>query len=482
MHEDINIIRQDVRKICERTTAVEGRVGTLEDEMRLVHPSYTYSAGKINCETDCSYYNLENSLNLSSLPHDERPVSSWKNICTVYLDFVLYTIVDLDMNQQTIITYIWFYMSWRHELLSWDSDEFCGIESLFVPSSSFYWKPDLYVYEMTESDGSTPVTSYFNLDNDGTISNAFPLRVISTCNLDLFKFPFDSQTCRMTFRSYLYTVKELAMLAVSDSHKVLKNSIEVFFSKGDWNLSNITVWNDTYGFLDNAYTVVIYEITLKRTPVIYIINLIIPACFLVILDIFSMFIQSYEERLSFKINVVLGFSVLLLILNNMLPSSNSLPMLGIFCCVCIAMMVLSIIGTILSCYILDQSVNHQHVSPWLKTIILKYMAQALCFSRAFYPHKLTKNISMDTEPKTKASDNVQRKKNLQEKDNLEVRLLKRLLLEILKIHERLTLPNNEEDVKLEWLKVAQVIDRLIFILYLLTVTTVFIVLIYSWTK
>ncbi|XP_072278841.1 5-hydroxytryptamine receptor 3C-like [Pyxicephalus adspersus] len=181
---------------------------------------------------------------------------------------------------------------------------------------------------MTESDSKAPLILYYSLETDGTIANSMPFRIVSTCNLDLYRFPFDIQTCSMTFRSYLYTVKELVMLAMADSSKVLKNSREVFVSKGDWDLLDITVRNDTYGFLDDAYSVVVYEITIKRAPVIYIINLIVPAVFLVILDICSMFIQAYEERLVFKINVVLGFSVLLLILNNMLPTSDSLPMLG----------------------------------------------------------------------------------------------------------------------------------------------------------
>ncbi|XP_018423554.1 PREDICTED: 5-hydroxytryptamine receptor 3A-like [Nanorana parkeri] len=448
------------------------------------HPVIAYMTyvGNVNGDSNCSFYNLEKSLNLSSLPSDERPVSNWKDVCNVSLDFILYTIIRLDMNQQAITTYIWFQMTWQHKLMSWDSERFCGINSLFIPSSSIVWKPDLYVYEMTESDQKPSVISYFNMKNDGAISNSFPLRVVSTCKLYLYKFPFDTQTCTMTFRSYLYTVKELVMLAKSDSYRVLKNSQEVFSSKGEWSLLNITVQNETYGFLDNAYSVVIYKITIKRAPAIYIINLIIPACFLVILDIHSMFIQSYKSRLTFKINVILGFSVLLLILNNMLPPSDSLPMLGIFCCVCIAMMVLSIIGTILSFYLLEHSATPQHVSPWLKTLVLKYMARALCFKKEFYSEKLTKSGTLDKETQTKDSGEVQRKKDLQEKDSLEVKLLKRMLIEILRIQERFTLAKSEEDAKSEWFKVAKVIDRMVLILYLLAVMTVLIILIYAWAK
>lgn len=70
-------------------------------------------------------------------------------------------------------------------------------------------------------------------------------------------------------------------------------------------------------------------------PILYVINLIVPAGFLVLVDVASMFIpMEGGERLGFKITVVLGFSVLLLILNDLLPNSEVTPILGESCTVC----------------------------------------------------------------------------------------------------------------------------------------------------
>ncbi|CAJ0966493.1 unnamed protein product [Ranitomeya imitator] len=103
--------------------------------------------GEASCETDCGFYDLLASLNITDPPPDERPVTDWRNVTTVYLDFTLYAIVKLDMNQQTVISYVWFYMSWQNEFLLWDPDDFCGIESLLIPSD-YFWKPDLYISEI----------------------------------------------------------------------------------------------------------------------------------------------------------------------------------------------------------------------------------------------------------------------------------------------------------------------------------------------
>ncbi|XP_075043547.1 5-hydroxytryptamine receptor 3A-like [Mixophyes fleayi] len=373
-------------------------------------------------------------------------------------------------------------LSWQNDFITWNPDDFCGIESIFIPSD-YFWKPNVYVYEMTESNNNVPVFSYYKLNNDGEIDKSYPLRVVSTCHLDLFKFPFDSQICRLTFGSYVYTVTDLIMVPMANSSQVDKNSKEAFVSKGDWKLINITVHNITFGFLDKGFSEVIYEIAIQREPIIYIINLIIPACFLVFLDIASMLIQSYEERLNFKINVILGFSMLLLILNNIMPQSDTTPMLGIFCCVCMAMMVLSVIGSICSSYILELSATLPHVPPWLKTLVLHYLAYILCFRRTFNKQELVADGAMDkgSEVEMKTFTRNQRKDLPKVKDSPVVKLLKMVLFEILKIHQELTLAKNEEEAKSEWFKVVLVIDRLILILYFITVVVIAIILIIVWS-
>ncbi|XP_075043546.1 5-hydroxytryptamine receptor 3A-like [Mixophyes fleayi] len=386
-----------------------------------------------------------------------------------------------DMNQQTVVLYVWLSLSWQNDFISWNPDDFCGIKSLFIPSD-YFWKPDVYVYEMTESD-KIPVISYYKLNNDGKIEKSYPLRLVSTCHLDLFKFPFDTQVCRVTFGSYIYTVMDLIMVPKTNSSQVVKNSKEAFISKGDWKLINITVHNLTYGFLDKGFSQVIYEITIQREPILYIINLIVPACFMVFLDIASMLIQSYEERLNFKINVILGFSVLLLILNNIMPQSDTTPLLGIFCCVCMAMMVLSIIGNICSSYMLELSATLPHVPPWLKTLVLHYLAYILCFRRTFNKQELVADGAMHkgSEVEMKTFTKNKRKNPQKVKDSPEVKLLKMVLVEILKIHQELILAKNEEEAKSEWFKVVLVIDRLIIILYFLTVVGIVIILINVWS-
>ncbi|XP_072278946.1 5-hydroxytryptamine receptor 3A-like isoform X2 [Pyxicephalus adspersus] len=385
-----------------------------------------------------------------------------------------------------MITYIWFNMAWENEFISWDPADYCGIEQILISDSNF-WLPDLYVYEMTESDNNIPVIPYFTVTHKGKIINAKPLRIVSSCNLNIFKFPFDEQTCSLTFGPYIHSVADLIMLAKTNSSQVDKNSKDIFVSKGDWTLVSITVENGNFTSEGVGYSEVQYQITIKRAPVVYIINLIIPACFMVILDVSSMFIELRTgERLGFKITVVLGFSVLLLILNDMLPNSDNPPVLGIFCCVCLAVMVISIIGSIFTSYMLMLSETQPTVPHWIKTWIMRHLARILLFNMKSHKQKLMVNDTekgTTYEKKPEPSKAIEMKKrDVQKETNvpLEVKLLKRLLVEVLKIHQELIHSKNQNDAKSDWHFAAVVVDRLVLIVYLIIVIIMFAVVINVW--
>nr|DBA17005.1 TPA: hypothetical protein GDO54_002522 [Pyxicephalus adspersus] len=270
-------------------------------------------------------------------------------------------------------------MKWKNEFISWNPNDQCGIKSFFASFDNI-WQPDIYINEMTSTEDKSQINPYLIVNNNGEIQDKKSIRIVSSCKINIFKFPFDRQSCNISFSSYVYPVEEVNFMSLSNSTKVFEELKKKYFTpKGDWNLINITVF-DYLDKGDTNYSRVIYTITLKRVPVVYIVTLILPACLMVILDLFSMFIpMGSEERLNFKITIVLGFSVLLLILNNMLPTSYTPPILGIFCLVCMAVMVFSIIGCITISYMLMLSESQKNVPRWVKTWILTYLAKLLCF-------------------------------------------------------------------------------------------------------
>ncbi|XP_040264872.1 5-hydroxytryptamine receptor 3A-like [Bufo bufo] len=435
-------------------------------------------------ELNCSFFNLAKNLsNNDNIPGPEvRPVQDWRRPTTVYIDLSLYTVVSLDTSLQSLVTYIWFSMEWENEFIKWEPEDFCKIKNMVIPGEKF-WQPDLYIYEMIENEDKSPVISYFLIHSNGLILDTKPIRIVSACDLNVFKFPFDKQTCNLTFGSYLHSVKDIIMLPKLNSSQVNINTRKVFVSKGDWSLLDISVSNTTYWTGGQEFSKVIFQINIKRSSVVYVINLIIPACFLVIMDIVSMFIHiGTGERLGFKITVVLGFSVLLLILNDMLPSSDTPAVLGIFCCVCLAVMVFSTIGSVATSYMLMLSESQPSAPAWIQMWIMRRLARVLFFKVKSPKTDMVsiKDATSDGKKDENVPDLLEKKVLQKEKDSLEVKLLKRLLFEILQIHKELTLSRDTTDTKSDWCIAAMIVDRLVFILYLLIVIVMFAVVICVW--
>ncbi|KAM8945948.1 5-hydroxytryptamine receptor 3A-like [Pelodytes ibericus] len=441
-----------------------------------------------HCQPNCSYQNLFSSLNLSSNSVTVRPTSDWRVPTTVLLDVTLYSVVNLDMNLQSLTSYVWFYMSWNNSFLSWTPEENCGITKMLVPADSS-WKPDIYIYELTETDDKSPVIPFYKIHSSGKVSVSKPLRIISTCNLDISRFPFDTQYCLLSFGSYVYSEVDVLMLPRYNSSVTNTNSQAVFASKGDWTLKDVSVFTTTLEFSAGSFSIVRYQISIKRTPLIYIINLIVPAFFMVLVDVFSMFIKCYTERLSFKITVVLGFSVLLLILNDMMPNSDNTPIFGIFCCVVMAMMIFSILGCVLANTLLELSYKYTHVPPWMKTLCLCCLANILCVKpkgtkkdlvTVIYSNKDSEEI--DKKPSTEQQSMKRKDFHNQSKVSMEVKLLKRILVEITKITDELLSTNKTDHMESEWYTAALIVDRLIFIIYIIIIVTIFLIVIILWSQ
>lgn len=53
-------------------------------------------------------------------------------------------------------------------------------------------------------EDKSPKTPYVYLYSTGRVFDDKPLRVVSSCKLGIYSFPFDIQNCTLTFGSYLH--------------------------------------------------------------------------------------------------------------------------------------------------------------------------------------------------------------------------------------------------------------------------------------
>ncbi|XP_068605511.1 5-hydroxytryptamine receptor 3A-like [Brachionichthys hirsutus] len=305
----------------------------------------------------CSYLSLLRHLKLDTANHlvsITRPVRNWTTPTWVWVDMLLHGILKVDEKAQTVSSHVWRHMSWSSEFLTWNSTEFCGIEYLTVPTSSI-WIPDVSILEDVSDTGSIYTSPVVKLHHSGFASTTARQRLTTACRLGLRLFPFDRQQCNITFLSTSSEASSIHMGALNNG-SVLTHVAERFMStQGEWDLRKMDIAVDYLRSGESFSSKVVYMVFLARKPMLYVINLIVPLLALLVLDLASFFIhEARGEKLSFKVTVLLSISVLLLVLQDMLPSTEDrLPMIASYCVAVFGLVGVSVLEAILVGYLID---------------------------------------------------------------------------------------------------------------------------------
>uniref|UniRef100_M3XTH7 Uncharacterized protein n=1 Tax=Mustela putorius furo TaxID=9669 RepID=M3XTH7_MUSPF len=169
---------------------------------------------------------------------------------------------------------------------------------------------------------ATGLMAYVN--SEGLIKYDKPMKVVSICNLDIFYFPFDEQNCTLTFSSFIYTVENVVLGMEKKVQEISNTSQNLIRSKGEWVLLGIhqRMMKMTVG--TNQYDQIIFHVAIRRRPRLYVINLLVPSGFLVAIDALSFYLPAESEnRAPFKMTLLLGYNVFLLMMNDLLPATGT---------------------------------------------------------------------------------------------------------------------------------------------------------------
>ncbi|KAJ8002197.1 hypothetical protein DPEC_G00177320 [Dallia pectoralis] len=332
-------------------------VKPVESVMEYITQRGTVLAAKV-----CSYQDILDHLNLTrgnEVFTSTRPVLDHTHPTVLYLDVHLYAILAVIEKSQTFVPFIWVQLNWKNERIGWNPSEFCEISRVSV-HKDMLWTPDLFIYEMTEKDAYPP-SPYLYVSHDGVISKEDATKVISTCKMDIHKFPFDTQKCSITFSSAIHTVADIKLVPFSNSSRATQASREVMQTQGEWEFLDMTISSGKLIFEGREWDKISYTITMKRRPLLHITNFLVPILFFLCLDLASFLISDKRgEKLGFKVTVLLAISVLLLILNDILPSmSNRTPLIATYCIVIFAFLLLSLFETIIVTHLIERDSEHQ---------------------------------------------------------------------------------------------------------------------------
>ncbi|XP_066499162.1 5-hydroxytryptamine receptor 3A [Hoplias malabaricus] len=193
--------------------------------------------------TNCSYQSVQEYLGLDKdniKMTSLRPVHHWKTPTLVLLDLYVSSITEVNEKAQTFSPHIYVEMGWVNEFTKWNATDFCGITFMSVPKEML-WIPDITVMEIIRTEFSTNEAPFLKMLSEGFVNGGQAFTLTSVCKMDLYRFPFDTQSCTLTLQSSLHTIEEFHIEAYSNASSLTAHSKEFFVNKGEWELISINM-------------------------------------------------------------------------------------------------------------------------------------------------------------------------------------------------------------------------------------------------
>ncbi|XP_036350562.1 5-hydroxytryptamine receptor 3A [Ochotona princeps] len=424
-----------------------------------------------------------------------RPVRDWRKPTTVAIDVIIYAILSVDEKNQVLTTYIWYRQFWTDEFLQWNPEDFDNITKLSIPTDSV-WVPDILINEFVDV-GKSPYIPYVYVRHQGEVQNYKPLQVVTACSLDIYNFPFDVQNCSLTFTSWLHTIQDIN-ISLWRLPEEVKSDKSVFMNQGEWELLAVLTQFRRFSMeSSDCYAEMKFYVVIRRRPLFYAVSLLLPSIFLMVMDIVGFYLPPDSgERVSFKITLLLGYSVFLIIVSDTLPATAiGTPLIGVYFVVCMALLVISLAETILIVRLVHKQDLQQPVPTWLRHLVLERIARLLCLQEQVTSQRLqATSQATKTDDCSAMGNHCSHVDGPQNSEKMvrgsgsppppprEASLAMRgLLQELASIRHFLEKRDEIREVARDWLRVGSVLDKLLFRIYLLAVLAYTITLVSLWS-
>lgn len=201
-----------------------------------------------------------------------------------------------------------------------------------------------YVYRPNLNNGpiADRVSTNAYINSDGYVYNAFTAVLTPTCaEMDMIKFPFDAYICHMDFESWSYDMDKLDLVIGTEHHNATGLGLSPVDSS-EWDLKVIgsEKLNQSDCCPHLTYPIIRIRVKLKRRPLYFLVNVIIPTiitCFISFLGMFSPSSSSSErtDKTFLGITTLLAISLLMMAVSSQMPIiSTSIPLMGKLCVTC----------------------------------------------------------------------------------------------------------------------------------------------------
>ncbi|CAI2349584.1 unnamed protein product [Caenorhabditis sp. 36 PRJEB53466] len=313
---------------------------------------------------------------LNEYNNEVRPTVHPREPINVTFVFSLTQIIDVDERNQILTTNSWVRLHWVDYKLVWDPRLYQNVTRIHIPSDKI-WKPDIILYNNADAQYTKSVMSTdVIVDYLGNIH--WPLSAIftSSCPLDVKHYPFDRQTCILKYASWAYDGTKIDLLLKSE-----QGDITNYITNTEWSLIGIRAEKHQviYSCCPEPYPFIDVHVTIERRAMFYVFNLILPCVLISLIALLGFYMPTDSgEKVTLGITSLLSTTVfLMLVAEGMPPTSEALPLIGIYYGVTIMLVALATAMTVFTVNIHHNGVHGYPVPPFLQIFAFRYLSKIL---------------------------------------------------------------------------------------------------------
>ncbi|XP_040113272.1 neuronal acetylcholine receptor subunit alpha-3 [Oryx dammah] len=288
-------------------------------------------------------------------------------------------LVKVDEVNQIMETNLWLKQIWNDYKLKWNPSDYDGAEFMRVPAQKI-WKPDIVLYNNAVGDFQVDDKTKALLKYTGEVTWIPPAIFKSSCKIDVTYFPFDYQNCTMKFGSWSYDKAKIDLVLIGSSM-----NLKDYWESGEWAIIKAPGYKHDikYNCCEEIYPDITYSLYIRRLPLFYTINLIIPCLLISFLTVLVFYLPSdCGEKVTLCISVLLSLTVFLLVITETIPSTSLvIPLIGEYLLFTMIFVTLSIVITVFVLNVHYRTPTTHTMPTWVKTIFLNLLPRIMFMTR-----------------------------------------------------------------------------------------------------
>ncbi|XP_004605272.1 acetylcholine receptor subunit epsilon [Sorex araneus] len=315
-----------------------------------------------------------------------RPVQGPEDTVTISLKVTLTNLISLNEKEETLTTSVWIGIDWHDYRFNYSKDDFGGLDILRVPAE-LVWLPEIVLENNIDGQFGVAYDANVLIYEGGFVSWLPPAIYRSTCAVEVTYFPFDWQNCSLVFRSQTYSADEVEFIfAVDEEGKTVSQlyiDTEAYTENGEWAIDycpGVIRRQEGDSADDSGGSEVIYTLIIRRKPLFYVINIIVPCVLISGLVLLAYFLpaQAGGQKCTVSINVLLAQTVFLFLIAQKIPETSlSVPLLGRFLIFVMVVATLIVMNCVIVLNVSLRTPTTHATCPRLRHVLLELLPRLL---------------------------------------------------------------------------------------------------------